>query len=115
MIVYDITDRESFINTQNWLNDVNRYANEKVPKMLVGNKCDLTENRAVSKEEAEDYATKFGMNYIETSAKTSSNVDEAFSQLVKTTLDNLRVNSTDNKQGKININSGTSVTRSKCC
>ena len=46
-IVYDITDIESFNNVKQWLSEIDRYANDSVCKLLVGNKCDLAESRAV--------------------------------------------------------------------
>ncbi|CAL5322901.1 unnamed protein product [Camellia sinensis] len=52
IIVYDITDQESFNNVKQWLNEIDRYASENVNKLLVGNKCDLTDNRAVSYDTA---------------------------------------------------------------
>lgn len=51
-IVYDITDQESFNNVKQWLNEIDRYASENVNKLLVGNKSDLTDNRAVSYDTA---------------------------------------------------------------
>jgi Ras-related protein Rab-1A len=48
--VYDVTDQESFNNVKQWLNEIDRYASENVNKLLVGNKCDLAENRVVSYE-----------------------------------------------------------------
>ena len=39
--MYDVTDQESFTNVKQWMNEIDRYANDKVNKMLVGNKCDL--------------------------------------------------------------------------
>jgi Ras-related protein Rab-1A len=50
-VVYDVTDQESFNNVKQWLNEIDRYANENVNKLLVGNKSDLTSKRVV------DYAT----------------------------------------------------------
>lgn len=47
-IVYDVTDLESFNNVKQWLSEIDRYASENVNKLLVGNKCDLAESRAVS-------------------------------------------------------------------
>ena len=46
-VVYDVTDQESFNNVKVWLNEIDRYANESVNKLLVGNKCDLTSKRVV--------------------------------------------------------------------
>lgn len=50
-VVYDVTDLESFNNVKTWLNEIDRYANENVNKLLVGNKSDLDSKRAV------EYAT----------------------------------------------------------
>jgi Ras-related protein Rab-1A len=46
-IVYDITDMESFNNVKQWLSEIDKYANDSVRKLLVGNKCDLAESRVV--------------------------------------------------------------------
>ncbi|CAN6579544.1 unnamed protein product [Malus baccata var. baccata] len=52
IVVYDVTDQESFNNVKQWLNEIDRYASENVNKLLVGNKCDLTANKVVSYETA---------------------------------------------------------------
>lgn len=49
-VVYDVTDQESFNNVRQWLNEIDRYASDNVNKLLVGNKCDLTDKRVVSYE-----------------------------------------------------------------
>ena len=55
-----------------------RYANEKVNKMLVGNKCDLTSKKVVNMDDAKSYAETIGIPFLETSAKDSTNVEQAF-------------------------------------
>ena len=55
-----------------------RYANEKVNKMLVGNKCDLTSKKVVNMDDAKAYAETIGIPFLETSAKDSTNVEQAF-------------------------------------
>ena len=80
ILVYDVTNRQSFIDLQNWLKDV-KNATDKVSIILFGNKCEL-ENRAVTKEEAEQFAKKNNIPYIETSAKSKINIDEGFSMVV---------------------------------
>ncbi|VDO39918.1 unnamed protein product, partial [Onchocerca flexuosa] len=52
IVVYDITDQESFNNVKQWLQEIDRYACENVNKLLVGNKCDLTTRRAVEQSAA---------------------------------------------------------------
>ncbi|KAJ1271150.1 hypothetical protein BS78_06G106800 [Paspalum vaginatum] len=78
IIVYDITDMESFNNVKQWLSEIDRYANDSVCKLLVGNKCDLAETRAVETSVAQAYADEIGIPFLETSAKESINVEEAF-------------------------------------
>ena len=51
-VVYDVTDQESFNNVKQWLNEIDRYANENVNKLLVGNKCDLTSKKVVDYQTA---------------------------------------------------------------
>nr|ACN35215.1 unknown [Zea mays] len=69
---------ESFNNVKQWLDEIDRYANDSVRKLLVGNKCDLAENRAVDTSVAQAYAEEVGIPFLETSAKESINVEEAF-------------------------------------
>ena len=78
ILVFDLTDRQSFLDLDNWLVEIEKHASERVVKMLIGNKSDLEGARTVSYEEATNYAKCNGMKYIETSAKTSKNVTEAF-------------------------------------
>ncbi|KAK8510836.1 hypothetical protein V6N13_097597 [Hibiscus sabdariffa] len=78
IVVYDVTDLESFNNVKQWLNEIDRYASDNVNKLLVGNKCDLTANRAVPYETAKAFAEEIGIPFMETSAKSATNVEEAF-------------------------------------
>eukprot|EP00601_Ochromonadales_sp_CCMP2298_P003559 CAMPEP_0173176690 /NCGR_PEP_ID=MMETSP1141-20130122/4601_1 /TAXON_ID=483371 /ORGANISM="non described non described, Strain CCMP2298" /LENGTH=206 /DNA_ID=CAMNT_0014099059 /DNA_START=83 /DNA_END=701 /DNA_ORIENTATION=+ len=78
IVVYDTTDLESFNNVKQWLHEIDRYASENVNKLLVGNKSDLTSKRAVSYEQAKEFADSLGIAFIETSAKSSTNVEKAF-------------------------------------
>ncbi|XP_019188540.1 PREDICTED: ras-related protein RIC1-like [Ipomoea nil] len=78
IVVYDVTDEDSFKNIKQWLNEINRYASETVNKLLVGNKCDLASTRAVSYETAKAFADEIGIPFMETSAKDATNVEQAF-------------------------------------
>merc|ERR1712014_369616 len=77
-VVYDVTDMDSFNNVKQWLQEIDRYACENVNKLLVGNKSDLTSKRAVSSEQGKEFADSIGIEFLETSAKTSTNVEQAF-------------------------------------
>ncbi|XP_062180147.1 ras-related protein RABD2c-like isoform X2 [Phragmites australis] len=78
IIVYDVTDMESFNNIKQWLSEIDRYASDSVCKLLVGNKCDLVDSKVVDTEKAKAFADSIGIPFIETSAKDSINVEEAF-------------------------------------
>eukprot|EP00210_Caulerpa_lentillifera_P006834 g6533.t1 len=78
LLVYDITRRETFKHLASWLEDARQHANPNMTIMLIGNKCDLANRRAVSTEEGEQFARENGLVFLETSAKTAHNVEEAF-------------------------------------
>jgi len=81
VLVYDICERETFNNLDNWLTEVNRYVNESTCKILIGNKCDLNAERQVSTEEAKKKAEELGITFIEASAKDATNVEAAFTAI----------------------------------
>jgi len=78
LLVYDITRRETFNHLTCWLEDAKQHSNSNMTIMLIGNKSDLDHKRAVSTEEGEQFAKENGLIFIETSAKTAANVEEAF-------------------------------------
>lgn len=78
LLVYDITRRETFNHLASWLEDARQHANANMTIMLIGNKCDLAHRRAVSTEEGEQFAKENGLIFMEASAKTAQNVEEAF-------------------------------------
>ena len=81
ILVYDITDRQSFKDIENWLAEVDKYGTENVVKMLVGNKSDLEANRQVKTEEGKSLADSLNIKFLETSAKDAINVEKAFTTL----------------------------------
>eukprot|EP00798_Chlamydomonas_sp_ICE-L_P021017 gene21017-27882_t len=78
LLVYDITRRETFNHLVSWLEDARQHANPNMTIMLIGNKSDLTHRRAVTTEEGEQFAKEHGLIFLETSARTAHNVEEAF-------------------------------------
>ena len=81
IIVYDITDMESFNNVKTWLQEIEKFASDNVNKLLVGNKSDLTAQRQVDTQVAKEFADSLGIPFLETSAKTSTNVEQAFNKM----------------------------------
>jgi Ras-related protein Rab-1A len=61
-----------------WLHEIDRYASENVNKLLVGNKSDLASKRAVTFDQGKEFADSLGIEFLETSAKNSTNVEKAF-------------------------------------
>ncbi|EPB91059.1 Ras-like protein Rab-2A [Mucor circinelloides 1006PhL] len=80
LLVYDITRRDTFEHLPVWLEDVRQHANPNTVIMLIGNKSDLEKNRQVSREEAEQFAQENDLFFLETSAKSSDNVEKAFEE-----------------------------------
>ena len=83
MMVYDITDLESFQNLNSWLIEIEKNASKNVYKILVGNKKDMESDRKVTYEQGKEFASQYGMKFFETSAKESVNVNEAFEMMTK--------------------------------
>jgi len=83
IMVYDVTSQESFDHVEEWLSEVDRYANDNTSKLLIGNKADLVDEKQVQEEVSQQFAQKLGIPLIETSAKTASNVDAAFLTMAK--------------------------------
>jgi len=78
LLVYDITRRDTFAHLTRWLEEARQNGNENMTIMLIGNKCDLEHRRQVSVEEGKKFAEENGLMFLETSAKTAHNVEEAF-------------------------------------
>jgi len=81
LLVYDVTDERSFNNIRTWFSNVEQHATEGVNKILIGNKCDWEEKRAVSTEQGQALADELGIPFLEVSAKSNINVDKAFYSL----------------------------------
>jgi len=82
LIVYDITRRVTFENIPRWLKELRTYSDKNISIILVGNKSDLKNKRVVQIEEAQQFATKNNLSFIETSAMDSSNVENAFNCII---------------------------------
>lgn len=84
VVAYDVTSRESFQNVVEWLKEIDIYSTrDDTVKLLVANKVDLAEGRAVSTQEGRDFARRHGMLFMECSAKQELRVTQAFDELVR--------------------------------
>jgi len=115
IIVYDTTEAETFSNIKQWLNEIDRYATPTVPKLIVGNKSDLTSRRQVEHNAAQEYCSKLNIPFLETSAKASTNVETAFMTMAKEIM-KTKVDKGLEPSVKIAGNfSGKAIPESKCC
>jgi len=86
--VFDVTRRQSLLSLDSWLQEVRQFSLAREPILiLVGNKIDLTKQREVTQSEAQEWATRNGTMFIETSAKTNEGIAQAFAELVTKILD----------------------------
>jgi len=83
LLVYDVTDEKSFNNIRNWIRNIEQHATESVNKILIGNKCYMVEKKVVDSARGKALADEYGIKFLETSAKNSINVEEAFITLAK--------------------------------
>jgi len=83
IVVYDITNRQSFVRAKSWVKELQRQGNPNIVIALAGNKLDLAEQRKVEIEEAKSYADDNGIMFMETSAKTNHNVTELFKAIAR--------------------------------
>jgi Ras-related protein Rab-1A len=102
IVVYDVTDQDTFSNVKQWLQEIDRYACEGVNKLLVGNKSDLTNKKVVEYtvrresgfttwalplitriQVAKEFADQLTIPFLETSAKNATNVEQAFLTMAK--------------------------------
>ncbi|MFX1435935.1 MAG: GTP-binding protein [Promethearchaeota archaeon] len=80
ILVYDVTRKDTLESLENWFNEI-KSVSPTISMILVGNKIDLENNRIVSTEQGEQLAKKLNLSYIETSAKTGENINDAFKML----------------------------------
>mmetsp|Transcript_19232 Transcript_19232/g.22926 ORF Transcript_19232/g.22926 Transcript_19232/m.22926 type:complete len:202 (-) Transcript_19232:317-922(-) len=90
LLVYDVTNRNTFNNVKNWMRQIEMHAAENVNKVLIGNKCDVgPSEREVSTAEGEALAAEYNVNYFETSAKQNLGVTEAFESITMDVVERL--------------------------
>lgn len=88
MMVYDVTDPQSFRNMPKWLAEIRRYGGHDTKVLMVGNKSDLAHRRIVSLDEAQEMSRQLGLagHVVETSAKDNTNVEKAFDKIARDAL-----------------------------
>jgi len=114
MLVYDITNAKSFDNIAKWLRNIQEHASEDVVKMLLGNKCDMSDRRIVPKDRGEQIAVTHNIRFLETSAKANINIDNAFYNLAEAILDRMP-RRTETDQLRIRPIDNEPPAKDRCC
>merc|ERR1712238_97439 len=112
------TDRRSFESIRNWISQIRQHADVHVNKILVGNKCDMLDEKVVSTEEGQKLAKEFGIDFWEASAKNDINVEQSFISIARGVKDRLvaeGVGGPSGKQGlQLGVNAGGQK-KNNCC
>ncbi|CDS11621.1 Putative Ras-like protein Rab-6B [Lichtheimia ramosa] len=114
VIVYDISNRDSFLNTTRWIDDVRAERGDQVIVVLVGNKTDLNEKREVTTEEGERRAKELNVMFIETSAKAGHNVKPLFRKIAQN-LPGIDSHGNEQKDQMQKVNLSSSNAESSAC
>jgi len=106
LLVYDISRRDTFLHVTQWLVDAQTHGNKDMIVILVGNKSDIDHLRQVPTEEGQKLAEEKGLLFIETSAKTGQNVEEAFTLPAKTIYDRVKNGEIDSNDPSSGVQEG---------
>ena len=88
VVVYSVTDIKSFQKISHWISQIKQHAPEYTRVILIGNKCDLKDERVVSYEQGKEIADKNNVKFFETSAYNGENIEESFRALAEEILEN---------------------------
>ncbi|XP_023161753.2 ras-related protein Rab-3 isoform X2 [Drosophila hydei] len=89
ILMYDVTNEDSFNSVQDWVTQIKTYSWDNAQVILVGNKCDMEDQRVISFERGRQLADQLGVEFFETSAKENVNVKAVFERLVDIICDKM--------------------------
>ncbi|KAK1385735.1 RAB GTPase [Heracleum sosnowskyi] len=124
LLVYDVTKPTTFENVSRWLKELRDHADSNIVIMLIGNKTDLKHLKALATEDAQSFAEKEGLSFIETSALEATNVEKAFQTILaeiyriisKKSLSSNEAAPTTIKEGQtLVVGAQDSSTKKPCC
>ena len=117
ILVFDITNKESFDLLETWMNELKENNKVDISKVLIGNKSDLAEDREVQREEAEKFAESINCKYFEGSAKSGENIKEALDEIAKLTYFYVKDNDeiVENRRNSIELTNIQKEKKKNCC
>ena len=112
IICCDCTNEESFNNIKNWIEEIGKYTDkDAVDKMVFMNKCDLTEDRCIKKEDIDKFEKENGIKVLEVSAKTGEGIDKGFEYIIEKLIDK-----NDNKNSNtLTLKGEGFINKDGCC
>ena len=112
IICCDCTNEESFNNIKNWVEEIGKYTDkDAVDKMVFMNKCDLTEDRCIKKEDIDKFEKENGIKVLEVSAKTGEGIDKGFEYIIEKLIDK-----NDNKNSNhLTLKGEGFINKDGCC
>ncbi len=115
ILVYDVSNEESFKNIESWLNNIDKFTTEPINKILVGNKID-SDKKIISSEQGKEMADKYNLTFYETSVKDDINVANIFHELSLKIIERLKMSKPVIDEKKVLINEASiPVKNKKCC
>ncbi|XP_013789783.1 LOW QUALITY PROTEIN: ras-related protein Rab-3-like [Limulus polyphemus] len=109
ILMYDVTNEESYNSVQDWVTQIKTYSWDNAQVILVGNKCDMEDERVVSTERGKQLADQLGLEFFETSAKENINVKVVFEHLVDIICEKMS-ESLDSDPNLVSASKGTRLT-----
>jgi Ras-related protein Rab-8A len=116
LLVYDVSDEESFVNVQSWMAQIFENASPDVVRILIGNKADVADaERVVSKIQGEELAAKYEIPFYETSALADTNVDAAFISAAQNIVEVLKKQNPPVDKNGVELGEGNGGNKGGCC
>ena len=121
ILMYDITNQKSYDDISCWMNSIIEHKGKGFPMVLLGNKCDLENERIISTEEGYDLAQKYSLKFFETSNKLNTNINNAGLELINLIIDKNKEkfiyeeNKNENENKNIELNKSNSKKKKHSC
>ena len=111
IICCDSTNKESFYNINNWIEEISKYTDKDVDKLVLMNKCDLVQERQIDKNEISKFEKESGLKIMEVSAKTGNGIDKAFEYIIGKLIDK----NEKRNNNSMTLQGGSLINKHGCC